>query len=82
MNERVDPRGAAPRQGRDRRLGHLDVGARLGLLLFGVWLTISPFALDYQGAGVPSRAMVNDTVAGVVVVALALLSLVGGTRGR
>jgi hypothetical protein len=47
-----------------------------------VWLTISPFALDYQGAGVPSRAMVNDTVAGVVVVALALLSLVGGTRGR
>lgn len=44
-----------------------------GLLLFGVWLSIAPFALEY--AGDPSRATVNDSVVGVAVVGLALIGL-------
>ncbi len=47
-----------------------------------MWLTIAPFALDYQSAGAPLRATVNDAIAGLVVVVLALLSLVGGARLR
>ena len=82
MNDPVDTRGTAARSSRRRRVGWADIGVRLGLLGFGVWLTIAPFALDYQGAGAPLRAMVNDAVAGLFVVALALLTLVGGSRPR
>jgi hypothetical protein len=78
----VDTRGEAARSSRRRRVGRVDIGARLGLLSFGVWLTIAPFALDYQGAGAPPHAAVNDTVAGLAVVTLALLSLVGGAGRR
>jgi hypothetical protein len=46
-----------------------------GLLSLGVWLSIAPYALAYQPAGVPLRATVNDSVVGVALVALALIGL-------
>jgi hypothetical protein len=46
-----------------------------GLLSFGVWLSIAPYALEYGTAGVPLRATVNDSVVGVAVVGLALIGL-------
>jgi hypothetical protein len=47
----------------------------VGLLLFGVWLSIAPYVLEYRASGVPLSATVNDTVVGVAVVALALVGL-------
>lgn len=46
-----------------------------GLFVFGVWLSIAPFALDMS-----FRATVNDSVVGVAVVALALIGLCRPTR--
>lgn len=46
-----------------------------GLLLFGVWLSIAPYVLEYRNSGVPLSAVVNDSVVGVAVVGLALLGL-------
>jgi hypothetical protein len=51
-----------------------------GLLLFGVWLSIAPFALEYRTAGSPLRATVNDSVVGVAVVGLALIGLCRSDR--
>jgi SPW repeat-containing protein len=45
------------------------------LLVFGVWLCIAPFVLEYRSAEGPSRAVVNDTVVGLAVVGLALTGL-------
>ena len=47
----------------------------VGVLVFGVWLSIAPYALEYGTAGVPLRATVNDSVIGVAVVGLALIGL-------
>lgn len=46
-----------------------------GLLLFGVWLAIAPYVLEYRTSGVPLSATVNDSVVGVAVVGLALVGL-------
>lgn len=46
-----------------------------GVLLFGVWLSIAPFALEYDPAGLPLRATVNDAVVGIAVIGLALVGL-------
>ena len=46
-----------------------------GLLLFGVWLSIAPYVLEYRTEGFPLRATVNDSVVGVAVVGLALIGL-------
>lgn len=46
-----------------------------GLLVLGVWLSIAPFALEYQADGVPLRATLNDCAVGVAVVGLALVGL-------
>jgi hypothetical protein len=46
-----------------------------GVLLFGVWLAIAPYVLEYRISGVPPRATVNDSVVGVAVFGLALIGL-------
>lgn len=55
--------------------GKANLWARVGLLVVGVWLTMAPFALEYRAEEADAVATVNDTVTGVLVVALALFSL-------
>lgn len=55
--------------------GRANLWARVGLLVVGVWLTLAPFALGYGAEGADAAATLNDTLAGVLVVALALFSL-------
>jgi hypothetical protein len=64
-------------RGRGRAAGGRSVRTLVlaGLLSLGVWLSIAPYALAYQPAGVPLRATVNDSVVGVALVALALIGL-------
>ncbi|MFC4852694.1 hypothetical protein [Actinophytocola glycyrrhizae] len=57
------------------RAGSVRTWVLAGLLSFGVWLSIAPFALEYQAGDVPLRATVNDSVVGVAVVGLALVGL-------
>jgi len=62
--------------------GTVRVGALVGLLVLGIWLSIAPFTLGYREAGVPLRATVNDSAVGVAIVGLALIGLSGADPRR
>jgi hypothetical protein len=42
-------------------------------VVFGVWLAIAPFALEYNLGADPTRATVNDVLVGTLVTGLALV---------
>ncbi|EID53423.1 SPW repeat domain-containing protein [Saccharomonospora xinjiangensis] len=48
-------------------------------MLVGIWLIVAPFAMNYHGAE-EGVAVVNDVVAGAVVVAMSIASLILGAR--
>jgi len=54
----------------------------LVVLVLGGWLAVAHLVVAYGGTGVPRTVRINETVTGVVLVALAAVSLFLRFRGR